>query len=235
MTTTPETVIAEAVGSIKLSEWEDVQDRCVRSVTEAVHTALCEHGMLVEGDLTAAHCTSVPDTEESETPALPGDLTDETIERAARAVYADQKERYGDEITAGPGQPVWRHIARAALAAARVAPVTPSGAGALRQLGCMIVNCIDCGDAAIGVVGDTEGGARCEGCAYAAGKRDRPAPSPDREKLEKAIRSAEGALELAGATERVWRIFNIGDERSFTTHELRTLLAALAVPPVVTK
>lgn len=48
--------------------------------------------------------------------------------RVARAVYSDQKERYGDEVTAGPGQPVWRHIARAAIEA-----LTPTSSGGERE------------------------------------------------------------------------------------------------------
>lgn len=42
----------------------------------------------------------------------------EAVEAVRHAVYSDQKARYGDEITAGPFQPVWYHIARTALAAA---------------------------------------------------------------------------------------------------------------------
>ncbi|MFJ4173378.1 hypothetical protein [Microbacterium sp. NPDC089696] len=47
-------------------------------------------------------------------------MTDERlIEEAAKAIYADYVARYPEEppmYHAGPGQPVWRHIARAALA-----------------------------------------------------------------------------------------------------------------------
>ena len=63
-----------------------------------------------------------------ETPALPGDLTDETIERAARAIFEvhdlfDYRE-WADLDS--QEKELYLRRARAALAAARVAPVTPS-------------------------------------------------------------------------------------------------------------
>ena len=55
---------------------------------------------------------------------------EDQIERAARAIRADYVQRYPEEppvYHAGAGQPVWRHMARAALTAAGVAPQEPSG------------------------------------------------------------------------------------------------------------
>lgn len=54
-----------------------------------------------------------------------GAPSEEQIERAARAIRADYVQRYPEEppvYHAGAGQPVWRHMARAALGAAGVAP-----------------------------------------------------------------------------------------------------------------
>ena len=59
-----------------------------------------------------------------------GAPSEEQIERAARAIRADYVQRYPEEppvYHAGAGQPVWRHMARAALTAAGVAPQEPSG------------------------------------------------------------------------------------------------------------
>ena len=53
-----------------------------------------------------------------------GAPSEEQIERAARAIRADYVQRYPEEppvYHAGAGQPVWRHMARAALEAAGVA------------------------------------------------------------------------------------------------------------------
>ena len=53
--------------------------------------------------------------------SLRGPVTDEMVEAAARAVHSDYVSRYPEDppvYHAGPGQPVWRHIARAALEAA---------------------------------------------------------------------------------------------------------------------
>ena len=50
-----------------------------------------------------------------------GTPSEEQIERAARAIRADYVQRYPEEppvYHAGAGQPVWRHMARAALVAA---------------------------------------------------------------------------------------------------------------------
>ena len=50
-----------------------------------------------------------------------GAPSEEQIERAARAIRADYVQRYPEEppvYHAGAGQPVWRHMARAALVAA---------------------------------------------------------------------------------------------------------------------
>ena len=58
-----------------------------------------------------------------------GAPSEEQIERAARAIRADYVQRYPEEppvYHAGAGQPVWRHMARAALVAAGDAPQAPS-------------------------------------------------------------------------------------------------------------
>lgn len=50
----------------------------------------------------------------------PEDVPAELVEKVARAIRADYVARYPEEppvYHAGPGQPVWRHMARAALAA----------------------------------------------------------------------------------------------------------------------
>ena len=55
--------------------------------------------------------------------------SEEQIEKAARAIRADYVQRYPEEppvYHAGAGQPVWRHMARAALVAAGVAPQEPN-------------------------------------------------------------------------------------------------------------
>lgn len=172
-------------------------------------------------------------------------LTDETIERAAKAIWAtrypesrpDIAESTWAEVTAPddwmPEALDVMEEARVALAAARVAPVTPSGAGALRQLGCMIVNCIGCGNAAIGKIGDTVGGARCEGCAYDAGKRDRPAPSPDREKPDvfDELRNLLGTYIYPSIIDTGRG--DINDAQTATTELAEAVLALFAVPPVV--
>lgn len=78
---------------------DDVMDHNRRANCHLFLEQLRAHGLLSEGAPTEAQ-----------------------IERAARAIRADYVQRYPEEppvYHAGAGQPVWRHMARAALVAAQ--------------------------------------------------------------------------------------------------------------------
>lgn len=107
-----------------------------------------------------------------ETPALPGDLTDETIERGAKALAAWEGVYWEGDWEGVISRDAYRNGASIVLAAARVAPVTP------RETGDPFT-CTDLGHE------DCDGGH----------PDHRPAPSPDREKLAEELSNWAG---LAG-------------------------------------
>ena len=110
-----------------------------------------------------------------ETPALLGDLTDETIERAITAVLA------ADTIIPDGGDPRGdaEKVVRAALAAARVAPLTPSE----QDLG------HDRDD--LGICRRCRSGLTAAAIVDGEPPCQATAPSPDRESLAQLIQNAE--------------------------------------------
>ena len=142
-------------------------------------------------------------TNTPETPALPGDLTDETIERAAAeaaALATELREHMRQQKWMPAGLAIRAADLLDALAAARVAPAKDSGrCGGCRDLGPH---------------------RNVPGCDYYEPEAAPITPSPDREKLIRKLRAAVRG-EIDGTTIPV------------PVEDCRAIAAALAVPPVV--